>query len=537
MNRRAVGYCRFSSDSQREESIDAQLRAIRDFCKQNNYDLIKVYKDEGISGTSTKDRESFLQLIEDSKKNMFDYVIVHKFDRFARNRYDHAIYEKILNDNKVKLLSVLERLNDSPESVILKSVLTGMNEYYSLNLSREIKKGLNENALKAMHTCGIPPLGYDLDENRRYIINEKEAEAVRLIFSLAADGVGFASIARTLNERSYKNKRGREFKKTSIRDTLLNQKYIGTYFHSLKNRDGTFRRDPILIENAHPAIIEKSLFYKVQTRFKNHLKGPRDRKNTTYYLTGFCRCGECGGSYSGGYRSAHIDGSIHYGYECRKRRAKENNCKNKPVLKEVLEPVILELIKSEIFTEENMEILVKDISEVIKKYKMSQEQEEEYYVKEIEKLNKMLLKLLDKNLEGFLSDEIFRKKNKELNERILIMKEKLYSFETLDQVKEDNLRKYLLKLKNDSTHSLNRKIVESFLYEVIIYKNHIEVTLRRFPKQILDMSKDGGSRGNRTHKTLPPTAFQAAALPLGDTSELICSLLYYILLGKSISIL
>lgn len=189
MNRRAVGYCRFSSDSQREESIDAQLRAIRDFCKQNNYDLIKVYKDEGISGTSTKDRESFLQLIEDSKKNMFDYVIVHKFDRFARNRYDHAIYEKILNDNKVKLLSVLERLNDSPESVILKSVLTGMNEYYSLNLSREIKKGLNENALKAMHTCGIPPLGYDLDENRRYIINEKEAEAVRLIFSLAADGM------------------------------------------------------------------------------------------------------------------------------------------------------------------------------------------------------------------------------------------------------------------------------------------------------------------------------------------------------------
>src|SRR3712207_7439042 len=59
---------------------------------------------------------------------------------------------------------------------------------------------------------------------------------------------------------------------------------------------------------------------------------------STYYLTGFCRCGECGGSFSGGYRSAHIDGSVHYGYECRKRRAKENNCKNKPVFKEVLEP-------------------------------------------------------------------------------------------------------------------------------------------------------------------------------------------------------
>lgn len=104
---RVVAYCRFSSDNQREESIDAQIRAIKEYCKKNNYNLIKIYKDEGISGTSIKDRRAFLQLIQDSKNNLFDYVIVHKFDRFARNRYDHAIYEKILNDNKVKLLSVL----------------------------------------------------------------------------------------------------------------------------------------------------------------------------------------------------------------------------------------------------------------------------------------------------------------------------------------------------------------------------------------------------------------------------------------------
>ena len=163
-----VGYARYSSDNQREESIVAQERAIREFCQKNNYNLIKVYKDEAISGTSIKDRTEFLELIEDSKKREFQCVVVHKFDRFARNRYDHAIYEKKLNDNGVKLLSVLEQLNDSPESVILKSVLTGMNEYYSLNLSREVKKGLNENALKCIHNGGIPPLGYNLDKDRRY---------------------------------------------------------------------------------------------------------------------------------------------------------------------------------------------------------------------------------------------------------------------------------------------------------------------------------------------------------------------------------
>ena len=179
-----VGYARYSSDNQREESIVAQERAIREFCQKNNYNLIKVYKDEAISGTSIKDRTEFLELIEDSKKREFQCVVVHKFDRFARNRYDHAIYEKKLNDNGVKLLSVLEQLNDSPESVILKSVLTGMNEYYSLNLSREVKKGLNENALKCIHNGGIPPLGYNLDKDRRYIINEVEAETVKIIYKL-----------------------------------------------------------------------------------------------------------------------------------------------------------------------------------------------------------------------------------------------------------------------------------------------------------------------------------------------------------------
>ena len=101
-----VGYARYSSDNQREESIVAQERAIREFCQKNNYNLIKVYKDEAISGTSIKDRTEFLELIEDSKKKEFQCVVVHKFDRFARNRYDHAIYEKKLNDNGTTIVMV-----------------------------------------------------------------------------------------------------------------------------------------------------------------------------------------------------------------------------------------------------------------------------------------------------------------------------------------------------------------------------------------------------------------------------------------------
>ena len=214
--KKAVGYCRYSSSNQREESIEAQIRAIEQYCKTKGIELIRFYKDEAISGTSIKDRESFLEMISDSKTGEFELVIVHKYDRFARNRYDHAIFERKLNGNNVLLISVLEELNDSPESIILKSVLTGMNEYYSLNLSREVKKGKKENALKGVHNGGLPPLGYNLDENKKYIVNQEEAKIVRLIFSLAYQGLTYADIANTLNEQGYKNKSGSNFKKTSI---------------------------------------------------------------------------------------------------------------------------------------------------------------------------------------------------------------------------------------------------------------------------------------------------------------------------------
>ena len=117
--KKAVGYCRYSSNNQREESIEAQMRAIKQYCLNKNIELISFYKDEAISGTSIKDRENFLEMISESKNKKFDFVIVHKFDRFARNRYDHAMYERKLNENNVMLLSVLEEMFGLPVAKLL----------------------------------------------------------------------------------------------------------------------------------------------------------------------------------------------------------------------------------------------------------------------------------------------------------------------------------------------------------------------------------------------------------------------------------
>ena len=142
---KAVAYCRYSSHLQREESIKAQLRAIQKYADDNGYILLDSYIDEAQSA-KTDDRISFQQLMSDIKSGniKIDAVIVHKGDRFARNRYDAAIYKNFLKQHHIRLLSVTENLQDNPESVILESVLEGMAEYYSLNLQREVRKGLKE---------------------------------------------------------------------------------------------------------------------------------------------------------------------------------------------------------------------------------------------------------------------------------------------------------------------------------------------------------------------------------------------------------
>ena len=136
---KAAIYARYSSDNQREESIAAQIRAIKEFAQKEDIQVVKIYTDEAKSAT-TDNRPNFLKMVKESELGLFDCVIVHKLDRFSRNRYDSAFYKKKLKDNNVQLISVLEHLDNSAESIILESVLEGMAEYYSVNLSREVMK-------------------------------------------------------------------------------------------------------------------------------------------------------------------------------------------------------------------------------------------------------------------------------------------------------------------------------------------------------------------------------------------------------------
>ena len=357
LSNRAVLYARFSSDNQRTESIDAQLRAMHAYCKQHQIAVISTYVDEAKSATTDR-RPAFQQMISDSASHTFNILLVHKLDRFARNRYDSAIYKRELKKNGVTVYSVLENLDDSPESIIMESVLEGMSEYYSQNLAREVMKGLKETALQCKHTGGKPPIGYDVDPvSKKLIVNEVEAAAVRLIFEMYAGGCGYSLIINALRERGLRTKTGSEFRKNSLYSILTNQKYIGKFVFnrsSARNPDGTrnshrhkTEAEIITVEGGCPSIVDQDIFEKVSLRLNCHKRdGGRNNAKHKYLLSGKVFCKECGRAMVGNARLAGRNRTLYITYRC---PSQKHVCQNREINRDYLEKYTISLLERYIF--------------------------------------------------------------------------------------------------------------------------------------------------------------------------------------------
>ena len=166
---KAVIYARYSSDSQTEQSIEGQLRVCKEFAERNGYVIVKEYIDRAKTGTNDN-RPAFQQMLYDSKNKAFQFVLVYKLDRFARNRFDSAINTMTLSKNGVRVISATENISDKPEGRLLENVIIGVNEYYSAELSQKVKRGLKESRIKGQFTGGRTPYGYNV-ENLKLSIN------------------------------------------------------------------------------------------------------------------------------------------------------------------------------------------------------------------------------------------------------------------------------------------------------------------------------------------------------------------------------
>lgn len=324
---KAVIYARFSSEKQNEQSIEGQLRECYEYAKHNDITVIREYIDRAQSGT-TDNRTAFQQMISDSAGHLFDAIIVYKMDRFARNRYDSAIYKARLKRNGVKLLYAKEHIPDGPEGILFESLLEGMAEYYSAELSQKLKRGIHETALKCKRLGGVPPLGYKVSPDGHYAIDDKTAPIVREIYARYAKGETAASICQSLNERGIKSSQGRTFTRASLPRILTNKKYIGIY--TCKD---------VVIEGGVPAIVDKELFEAVQKFRTTNATHPVSHKSKAdYLLSQKVFCGLCGSALQGTCGTSHDHKVFRY-YRCALNR---KGCRQKNIRKEYLERLVVE---------------------------------------------------------------------------------------------------------------------------------------------------------------------------------------------------
>ena len=324
----AVIYARYSSDNQREESIEGQIRECTAYAEKNGVTVIKHYIDRALSA-KTDNRPDFQQMIKDSEKRLFDIVLVWKLDRFARNRFDSAHYEYLLERNHVKLVSATEPISEGPAGIMVKSMLTGMAEYYSAELSEKVVRGMTENVLKGKYNGGTVPIGFKVDEEKFFQIDPLKAPFVVEAFQKYDDGASMKEIMNWLNDSGVTTNRNQKFTYNSVWKLLSNRRYIG---------ENHFK--DIVMPDSIPAIVDKELFDCVQAKIEKNRRAPAHHKaEDDYLLTTKLFCGMCGAMMFGECGTGR-NKVVHHYYKCATAK-RFKTCKKKTVRKEWLEDLVV----------------------------------------------------------------------------------------------------------------------------------------------------------------------------------------------------
>lgn len=325
---KGVIYARYSCDNQREESIEGQLRDCKEYAKRHDILVVDIYIDRAFSAKTDR-RPAFQQMIKDSAKRGFEAIIVWKLDRFARNRYDSATYKAKLRKNGVRVISANENISEGSEGILLESVLEGMAEYYSADLSEKVLRGHMENALKCKSNGGGIPIGFYVDEEKHYQIDPLTAPRVREAFESYADGKKVIDIAENLNRHGVIPHRGKKCTISTVILMLKNRKYLGEY----KYRD-------MVVPGGIPRIVSDELFERVQKQLVKNKKAPaRHKAEDDYLLTTKLFCGDCG-SMMFGESGTSSSGTVYHYYKCSNAK-RHGGCRKKSVRKTWIEDIVV----------------------------------------------------------------------------------------------------------------------------------------------------------------------------------------------------
>ena len=454
-----VIYARYSSDNQREESIEGQIRECTAYAEKNGISLIGTYIDRALTA-KTDHRPNFQKMIKDSEKHNFDYIIVWKLDRFARNRYDSAHYKAFLKKHGVKVISATEAISEGAEGIILESVLEGMAEYYSVELAEKVIRGQTENALKCKFNGGTVPFGYIIDETKHFQIDPKTAPLVLEVYKKYDQGMTMTKIAEEFNNKGIKNVWGSKFNVNSISKILTNRRYIGEY----RYRD-------VVIPDGIPSIVPKDLFDKIQQQIEKNKKAPaRYKAEADYILTTKLYCGKCM-SFMVGESGTSRNSTTYRYYKCITAKRKKG-CDKKAVKKDWIEDIVIKQVLKAIWDDD----LIEELTDMIMRLQDEESTTLPLLYKQLSETEKGISNLLNAIQQGIITSST-KKRLEELETQksdieTNIAKEKAQK----PTLTRDQIRFWFERFRKLNANNINhrKRMVDCFVNSVILYDDRIE---------------------------------------------------------------
>ena len=346
---KAAAYARYSTDNQTENSIAYQMAAIQKYCKEHKITICACFADEAKSGTN-EDRDGFQNMVAAANRKEFDAVVVYDISRGSRDVADWFNFRKDMMRLGIQVISATQRLGDitNPNDFLTELISVGLGQHAVLDTRKKSIDGVAERAKHGVFLGGVAPLGYDIVKGQ-YVINAAEAEAVRTIFEMYANGKSYSQILEAV--RNVRGKRGRPLGKNSIPSILGNERYIGVYTWNKRKMKlmrkwagGKPNPNCVRIENAIPPIINGDLWERVQRRLNSSRKNATNKAKHEYLLTGLIECTGCGATYVG-HCSTNAKGYSTRYYVCG-NKYRTRTCKSKNINADEIETFVVQHLKA-----------------------------------------------------------------------------------------------------------------------------------------------------------------------------------------------
>lgn len=441
----AVLYARYSSDKQREASIDDQLRICREWCAREKIAVIREYKDYALSGR-TDQRPEFRRMIANAPES--DCVVIYTFDRFSRDRYDAATYKKILRECGVRVVSATEHVEDTPEGGLHEGLMELLSEYYVKDLARKVRRGMEGNALNAQDN-GCRIYGYGTDPvTRRYVIDEDEADDVREVFSRRLNGESINSIAARMADMGCVTATGRPVDFNWVKRVLARKAYTGLYSWG-----------GIEVEDGMPQIIDRETYEAAQRVASRRTRRQPDWE--PYLLSGKLHCGLCGMPMHG-YAGRGRGGRRYRYYGCKE----VGGCGRPGVRADLVEDAIAGSVLDTCSDEEKMRSLAHHIVEAYAE--PGREREEMGSVEQrLSALEREQHNISQAAMRGVLTDEMVER-NREIDVQMKGLRNRLNVLaEQQMEITEDDIVEYMMHGfdRADEDFIFGSIVRETFLFE------------------------------------------------------------------------